>query len=110
MKKEQLSQTAREMFDVIMSTESINMMAEIYQLPAPIRAQIIERTDTVEDRNLEIFRICFMFYVAIAYNLNNPDEIFKMINSDTQTIMESFVKHTSELITLANCRIEVVEK
>jgi hypothetical protein len=106
MKKEQLSPTARNIFDMMMSTESVNIMAEIYHLPTQIRSQIIENTETVEDRNLSIFRICLMYYVAIAHNLNNSDEINKMINSDMQTIMESFIKHTSELINLLDYHTE----
>jgi hypothetical protein len=98
MKKEQLSPEARDIFDMLVSTESVNMMAKIYRLPMEIRAQVEWSTTTVEERNLEILRLCFLYYVAKRYNKVPLNSIVELANKDFPNMMNSFIENTSRLI------------
>ena len=100
MKKEELSPMAQNILDMMISTENVNLIADFYDLPPELRMRIIESTTTVEERNIEIIRLCIMFYAAGLFKLDDPDKVHEMIIKNFVTIMDSFLNHMAKLILM----------
>jgi hypothetical protein len=70
----------------------IKQLPTLFNMPNEIMAKIIYETETVDERNLQIFIHCVMFYVSKKYKLKSLDEFENIMKQNQESEFVDFIE------------------